>query len=154
MSLHNGGNGSSNGIPYPSDLAGVRGRDSMSRSGLALVESANDRLLAELADKDFEERFIAALKSGVMHCDRTCMNLYAQMRKLVGTQVELAVNVVNLIGASPDKARSAVRAMERVEGLSEIQAIRKCCAAVSEYSRRNGLKEPEFDASLTSVEEG
>lgn len=136
---------------YPSELAGVGGsRHAMRQMGRAIAEEANDKLVAALCDPDREMRFIAALDAGVRQCDRTCMQLFAQMRQLVGTQIDLAVHVVNVIGAQPTEARSSVEIVRGVERMSEADMVADSVRFLSERGFR--CLPPEAETPEATVE--
>ena len=123
------------------------------KTGFALCDEANERVLAALVAPDRELRFISSLDAGLARCDRTCMNLYADMRGLVNRKIDLAVNVLNLIGAQPQVARGAVDVMRRVEAASDDDMLRAAFDLVDRLSVERGQSVEQLRASL-AVHEG
>lgn len=97
----------------------------MERATRGLVATAPDLIRERLSEPRFVERFLASLEAGVGQCDRTCMRIYAEALKLVGAQHDLAIQIVNVIGAQPGEARSAVETMQRVGAMGEPERVAK-----------------------------
>jgi hypothetical protein len=129
---------------FAPELGGVGGpqgsRDLFALTGRQLCDAANDRILKALSDEDRERFFIAALDVGLRRGDRTCIRTYAEMRGLVGTKIDLALNVVQLIGGQPAEARSALDAQRNVAALAQDRPAMaaKLARWLLEYSAESG----------------
>lgn len=89
----------------------------------------------------FAENLIEALKPTrkCPECGQTsyhpwAFRQYARCVKLTGGDVELAVQVVNLIGAPVEKAKAAVAAMEEVEGRSLEELASDAATILARYA--------------------
>lgn len=131
---------------------GARGLMAIATKGLASV--APDLLRERLCEPEFVEKFLASLEAGVGSCDRTCMRLYAEAVKLVGSQVELSVQIVNQIGAQPGEARGYVERGRDAETLAadEHALAARLAGWLADYASRNGTSVEAVFARLSSAE--
>lgn len=127
-------------------------REQFRLTGRALCDEANDRILAALTDEDRELAFISSLTAGLRRCDRTCMNLYAEMRGLVGSKLDLAAAVMAAVGAGAVLARSAVETVNRASLMSEPAVCREMIQHLREYAAKVGCEWTELEAKLSSAE--
>lgn len=122
----------------PRPLGGYGERRSMTALGNGLAAQAPDLIREEISRPPYVDAFCKALLNGLRNGERTALRLYPELHKLVGTQVDLAVTVVNLVGAPPDRARRAVDMLSRVEGQGEQAMMRRAAAALKDYCTRQG----------------
>jgi hypothetical protein len=95
----------------------------------------NEQLLVAMSDPDLEAAWIAAMKDRLTlvkfgkpaPCTRT-MRLYAEIRKLVGTQPALYVNLIAELGASSElEARRAITILQEAERTPLDEKVEKTC---------------------------
>jgi hypothetical protein len=120
--------------------------------------TSDDRLRLAMEDPERERVFLKWLDDGLAGRGErgqiaNAGRLYAEARKLVGTQVELSVKITNLIGATVDRARYSVEAVQRVETMDEHAKARLAVRVLTEYCESHGLAVPSFPARLLSQAE-
>lgn len=122
---------------------------------VALEILPEERLRREIEDPDREAAFLKWLDDGLAGRGDRGQNanagrLYAEARKLVGSQVELNVKITNMVGAPVSVARRAVEAMSMVEAMDEHDEARLAVRVLTEYCERHGLAVPSFPARLVA----
>lgn len=108
----------------------------------------DERLRLAMEDPDREALFLRALDVGLKNCDRTAVRTYAEARKIVGTQVDLSLTIINTVGAPPDEARAAVDMLRRVKDASPEEAARAALEEIDQYCRERGLTLEQARKSL------
>ena len=95
----------------------------------ALTEVAGAQVREQLATPDVVASFCGAIKDGIVERDRTALNLYAQVMKLVGEERKLIVEFVHSMGAkSEDELRRMFMSAKQAEGADIVTAIERCTA--------------------------
>lgn len=138
---------------YPSEMAGVGGsRSALSAMGRSLATNYADEMREELAKPEYRDRFFAAMRAGLQSCDRTCMRLYAESHKLVGSQMDLAAAMFAALGVAIPVALSAVDTVRRVENVSEAEIARSALEVLDAMCAEKGVTLEQLRASLSGAE--
>ncbi len=114
-----------------------------SQSTQAIMTAAlNDPEAARQNWRPFLPDFCEIVMEGCRQHDRTCLNIYAQAMKLVGAQVELAVNIWAQFGVTDaSQAKAMIESAMRARDLDPETAWRLSEQFVQEYRREHGLPE-------------
>lgn len=107
------------------------GRKDLVKRARELVEVARATVEAEMASPESVRDFCEAINYGATKevMDRTCLNLKAQILRLVSQERVLLVEYVRQLGASSeDEARKAVEAYRSADGADLVTAIERCVA--------------------------
>jgi hypothetical protein len=104
----------------------------------------------------FIDGIVAALKDTGRFCysckrsgkEKWAFRLFAELADMVGSGVEIAVQVVNLVGAQPREARGAVDMMRRVEAATDDDLARASFAALDRICEARGQDAVALRASL------
>lgn len=108
--------------------------------------SAAEYILERLEEPRFREPFLCAMEVGLIRGDRSTMNRYARMLKLIGGEQNLALIVVQKFGAKDEhELEQLVHSGRRMESLTQgsvpleeqkesaIELLRLCLAEKPEW---------------------
>lgn len=110
------------------------GRDAFSRMALALVEQAGDEIRTQLAAPGVVSDFVTAIHSGLKVRDRTCLNLYPKLLKMVDAEQRLVFEVWNMLGVKDaGEARAKIEMARSVEGMGPHDGADRCVAYLEAY---------------------
>jgi len=108
-----------------------------------LVDAAGDQTAEELAAPENVKRWVSSLMKGVDVRDRTCMNLYAKVLRMVDNGEELLANVLRRLGEADEaKAAAYIAAAKSVEGAGPHEAAERCEAYLEAYYSMNEERRP------------
>lgn len=107
----------------------------------ALVEATGNDVREALAKRDVVEDFCLTIHEGIKPFsktgrppDRTCLNQYAQIMKLVGEERRITVEFIHGLGAkSEEELRRYVDAAKSVEGAGPHDGAERCVAYLEAY---------------------
>lgn len=112
----------------------MAGRDSFSRMALSLVEAAGDEIRVKLAAPEMVSDFVTAIHSGLKVRDRTCLNLYPRLLKMVDDEKKLIVEVwANLGVRDAEEARAKIAMAQSVEGMGPHDGADRCVEYLGAY---------------------
>lgn len=144
---------------YPGDVVPVGDKLEFTKRVRDLVGIAGDQIREGLADESTVKDFVKTVKLGVRDPrNKTCLNLYAQVMKLIGEERRVIVEFVNRLGArSEDDLRRYVETAKSVEGVGPHDGAERCVAYLEAYF--NAYPEQRHAAikrlgGLTPVEPG
>lgn len=136
--------------PTPALPYGTRAR--ASSAVVAAAKSSPESVSEILAPHD--RLWCEKIVEGVRLGDRTALRLFAEARKIVGAQVNLAINVWQQMGvSSEDEGRRMIESAMRANDLDPETAWRLSEQFVQEYRREHGLPElVEAKAAIRSAD--
>jgi len=109
-------------------------RDSFSRMAMTLVEKAGEDIRERLAAPEMVHDFVTAIGAGLKVRDRTCMNLYPRLLKMVDDEKRLIVEIWSNLGVSgPEEARQKIAMAQSVEGASPHDGAQTCVGYLESY---------------------
>ena len=126
------------------------GLSAISQHSRDAVSRFPDEMRAELLDDAMQwlDSFRKRLKAG----RRDAVILYPKLMHMLGEERNLAILVVNTIGAQPDYARRAVETMRQAEGTDPDHAARRCAEYLASYCAARSLP-LTLPPSLVAVKE-
>ena len=99
-----------------------------------LVEENRDVILSELAKPEVAKSWCDSLKAGIALRDRTAMNLYPQVMKLMGEERRIVVEFVQGLGVHSEADLKRMVDMARsVEGVGPHDGAERCVAYLEAY---------------------
>jgi hypothetical protein len=99
-----------------------------------LVESNRDAVLTQLATDEVARDYADAIRIGIKKRDRTALNLYAQIMKLVGEERRIVVEFVQGLGVRNEGDLKRMVEMARsVEGVGPHDGAERCVAYLEAY---------------------
>jgi len=140
---------------------GGKGGIAQLRSHLQLLAQSDPEAIRKEIIAQGREPFIRGIVDTLKETSRYCYSchrggkerwafrLYAELAKLVGASTEIAIQVVNLVGAPAPVARAAVESMERVKSATDEDVARASFAALDAYCEARGMTLDEARASLS-----
>jgi len=111
----------------------------------ALVAAHGEEIRAGLATPEVARDYIDVIKWGMKQRppDRTCLNQYALVMKLVGEETRITVEFISSLGArSEDELRRYVEAAKSVEGVGPHEGAERCVAYLEAYFNMNPDQRP------------
>ena len=94
-----------------------------------LVQQSGDRVREDFAASDVVRDYCDAIRAGIKARDRTSLNLYAQIMKLVGEERRITVEFIHSLGAkSEDELRRMVEAVKAAEGADVLDGVERAAA--------------------------
>lgn len=119
----------------PGDVVPVGDKLEFTKRVRDLVSAAGDSIRDGLADDDTVKDYVRTIKLGIRDPkNKTCLNLYAQVMKLVGEERRVVVEFVNRLGArSEDELRKYVETAKSVEGVGPHDGAERCVAYLEAY---------------------
>ena len=119
----------------PGDTVPVGDKLEFTRQVRDLVAVAGDKIRDGLADEDTVKDYVRTIKLGIRDPkNKTCLNLYSQVMKLVGEERRVVVEFVNRLGArSEDELRRYVETAKSVEGVGPHDGAERCVAYLEAY---------------------
>ena len=122
----------------PDDLTATGSRREFTARVRALVEGAGERVREEFAEPDTVALYCKAIRAGIVARDRTALNLYAQIMKLVGEERRITVEFIHSLGARSEKElRDYVEAAKSVEGAGPHEGAARCVDYLEAYLNLN-----------------
>ena len=118
----------------------VGDRQALTARARALVEVAGDTVRTELCAPEVVKEFCDTIRFGTSKSvmDRTCLNIQAQVYKLLGEERKLVVEFCHSLGVSTEaELRSYVDAARSVEGATEHDTAERVTAFLETYLSRN-----------------
>lgn len=110
------------------------GRDAFSRMALTLVEQAGDEIRTSLAAPEVVSDFVTAIHSGLKVRDRTCLNLYPRLLKMVDDEKKLIIEIWDSLGVKDaGEARAKIAMAQSVEGMGPHDGADRCLEYLSAY---------------------
>ena len=110
------------------------GRDAFSRMALSLVEQAGDAIRTGLAAPEVVSDFVTAIHSGLKVRDRTCLNLYPRLLKMVDDEKKLIIEIWDSLGVKDaGEARAKIAMAQSVEGMGPHDGADRCLEYLSAY---------------------
>ena len=122
-------------VPYDGeDARPVGKRQQYTAMVRQLVAEAGDLVRSELAQPEVARSWCESLKVGIAARDRTAMNLYPQVMKLVGEERRVVVEFVQGLGVrNEDELRSLLSMAKSVEGVGPHDGAERCVAYLEAY---------------------
>lgn len=100
----------------------------------ALVAQAGDSAREAFADPAIVAAYVKAIHDGIMVRDRTALNLYSQVMKLIGEERRITVEFIHSLGASSEEElKRYVDAAKSVEGAGPHDGAERCVAYLEAY---------------------
>ena len=100
----------------------------------SLVEENRDAILMELGQPEVARSWCDSLKIGIKARDRTAMNLYPQVMKLLGEERRIVVEFVAGLGVRDEGELKRMVDMARsVEGVGPHDGAERCVAYLEAY---------------------
>lgn len=118
------------------------------------VHDDAEGLRAWLCDPGIEDLWKAAFLARLRHAERDAVRLYAEARKLVNSQVDMAVFVLQTVGAPASEARAAVDSQRNVAALAQDRPAMaaKLARWLDEYRTENGMTWEQIAALASGAE--
>jgi len=119
----------------PGDVVPVGDRLQFTKQVRDLVSVAGDQIREGLADEETVRDYVRTVKLGIRDPkNKTCLNLYAQVMKLIGEERRVIVEFVNRLGArSEDDLRRYVETAKSVEGVGPHDGAERCVSYLEAY---------------------
>lgn len=123
------------GRRLPGDVVPVGDKLDFTRQVRDLVATAGDKVREGLADDSTVKDYVKAIKLGIRDPrNKTCLNLYAQVMRLIGEERRIIVEFVNRLGArSEDDLRRYVETAKSVEGVGPHDGAERCVSYLEAY---------------------
>ena len=116
------------------DTTPVGARKAYTAQVRALVETNGAMVREGLASQGVVDDYISAIHRGIKAGDRTAMNLYAQIMKLVGEERRITVEFINSMGAKDEnELRRYVEIAKSGEGASIHDSAERCISFLELY---------------------
>ena len=118
----------------------VGARRDLTERARALVAVAGDTVREELCQPNVVKEFCDTIRYGSSRevMDRTCLNIQAQVYRLLGEERKLVVEFCHSLGVSTEQElRAYVDAARSVEGASEHDTAERVTAYLEKYLDRN-----------------
>jgi hypothetical protein len=101
-----------------------------------------EEMLKRIESPEIEDKWLAAFTARLERAERDAVRLYAEMRKWVGTERNLAVMVFAQLGTTEPEARRMIDAGKQVTEMSAEARFDECVRYVeAELLRDEGLRE-------------
>jgi hypothetical protein len=129
-------------------------RNAVMTAGRIMASTYREQVLELLEPTDLKT-WKEALMTGVKVRDRTCMNLFAEMLKLVDRERDLVLVFVRALGYDkPEQLAEIVDSMRRAESMDEESLAAQSQRFLTDYLARNGkrlviLKEGDNGAEVS-----
>ena len=109
-------------------------RNAFSRMALALVEAAGDEIRTTIAGPEYKQAFCTSVLAGLRVGDRTVMNMYPRLLKMVDEEKQLIIALWDNLGVSGhDEARRKIEMAQSVEGMGPHDGADRCLEYLSAY---------------------
>ena len=113
-------------------------REAYSRQIFSLVEAAGDEVREKLAGPEYVGAFVDSLLDGLRERDRTCMNLYPKLMKMVDAERTLVVEIWQRLGVrDAGEAQVLVERAKSAGSQTPREAMETCGRYAEAYLRNN-----------------
>lgn len=113
-------------------------RSEVKAMGLADAHLFPEQVRAELAQPKWKALWLSSFEARLRRAERDAVRLYAEIMKIVGQQVEFALNVWVQVGAKDEsEAKMLITAAKRASNCDEDQLWARFLTFASDYCRRH-----------------